>query len=94
MTTLADIAHAVCVHLGVTEEQLFQRTRGLKEAAEARQVFYWLGREVTGKSFPQIARCLGRDHSTVIHGWRRVDARLANDDRFYSEVMAIKGEFR
>lgn len=94
MTTLAEIAHAVCAHRGISEEQLLQRTRGYQNAAEARQVLYWLGKEITGKSFPTIARCLGRHHTTVIHGWRKVDMRLTYDDQFYSEVMAIKGEFR
>ena len=94
MTTLAEIAHAVCAHSGITEEQLLRGTRGSEDSSEARLTLYWLSREITGKSFPAIGRCLGRHHTTVLKGWRKVDMRLATDDRFYSEVMAIKGEFR
>lgn len=93
MTTLAEIAHAVCAHFDVSEAEIFHRTRGVKEAAEARQVMYWLAREITGKSFPTIARCLGRDHTTIISGYRKVDMLMATNDSFYSDVMAIRGEF-
>ena len=94
MTTLAEIAHAVCAHYDVTSDELFRRTRGSRSVVQARQVFMWLAKDRTIKSYPEIARYLGRDHTTVIHGVRATDNQLATDDRFYSEVMAIKGEFR
>jgi|GraSoiStandDraft_46_1057282.scaffolds.fasta_scaffold549986_2 hypothetical protein len=38
-----------------------------------RQVVCWLARRFTRHSLPEIARCLDRDHSTVLHTVRRMD---------------------
>ena len=44
----------------------------------ARQIYFWIARTYTGKSLPMIAMyCGGRDHSTVIHGVKKV-SRLMN----------------
>lgn len=42
------------------------------EAAHARQAFMWLARIYTSKSFPQIGMFLGKDHTTVYHGYKVV----------------------
>ena len=40
----------------------------------------YLARELTGESLPAIGRQFGgRDHTTVLHAWRRTSARLAAD---------------
>jgi chromosomal replication initiator protein len=41
----------------------------------------YLARELTGESLPAIGRQFGgRDHTTVLHAWRRTSARIADDD--------------
>ncbi len=41
----------------------------------------YLARELTGESLPAIGRQFGgRDHTTVLHAWRRTSARIATDD--------------
>ncbi len=41
----------------------------------------YLARELTGESLPAIGRQFGgRDHTTVLHAWRRTSARIAEDD--------------
>ena len=48
--------------------------------AAARQVAMYLARELSGESLPAIGRGFGgRDHTTVLHAWRRTSARLAED---------------
>jgi chromosomal replication initiator protein len=42
----------------------------------ARHLAMYLTRELTGLSLAQIARGFGRDHSTVMHGIRRVSSNL------------------
>lgn len=90
MTTLAEIAHAVCVHWKISESELFHRTRGLKHVARARMALYWLGKDITGKTAPQIGRFTKRDHSTVLHGCRVVDALIVEDADFQQDIMTIK----
>lgn len=38
-----------------------------------RQIVVWLARRFTRHSLPEIARCLDRDHSTILHTVRRID---------------------
>jgi chromosomal replication initiator protein len=41
----------------------------------------YLARELTGESLPAIGREFGgRDHTTVLHAWRRTTARVASDE--------------
>jgi chromosomal replication initiator protein len=41
----------------------------------------YLARELTGESLPAIGRHFGgRDHTTVLHAWRRTTARIVDDD--------------
>jgi chromosomal replication initiator protein len=41
----------------------------------------YLARELTGESLPAIGRKFGgRDHTTVLHAWRRTSARIASDE--------------
>ena len=52
----------------------------------ARHIFSWLCRHYTGCSFPQIGNYLGKDHSTVVHGVKKVSASIAQ----YPEIKKIK----
>jgi len=49
------------------------------DVALARHVAMALGQRCLGYSLPRIGRLLNRDHTTVLHGTRRV-ARLAQED--------------
>jgi len=42
----------------------------------------YLSRELTTESLPAIGRRFGgRDHTTVLHAWRRMSARIAADEK-------------
>ena len=64
---LADIGLIALRH-GVTREDVLGRSR-VGRIVEARQHCYWHFRE-RGRTFPEIARIMRRDHSSVIHGRR------------------------
>lgn len=83
VVTLADLSRTVCAVCNVTKED-FVSERRFKPAVEARQIFYWLARYYNSTSLPQIGRYVGRrDHSTVQHGVRKVDAEI---DRFRTKI--------
>lgn len=56
-----------------------------------RQVAMYLCREMTDKSLPQIARSFcKKDHTTVIHAWRKVKAQLQTDPEMVRQVEQVR----
>jgi hypothetical protein len=54
---------------------------------EARHAAMYLARDLTGRSYPQIGRALGkRDHSTVIHGCQKCALTIERDPLFRARV--------
>jgi chromosomal replication initiator protein len=77
--TVAEIQTAACEFFGVSPDELLSPARTAR-IAWPRQVAMYLARELTGESLPAIGRQFGgRDHTTVLHAWRRTCARIADD---------------
>lgn len=63
---------------GLTVEDLTGPCRR-RYVAWPRQEAMWLARQYTSMSLPEIGRRLGgRDHTSIIHGERQHEKRLAN----------------
>ena len=78
--SIAEIQAAACEHFGLLPEELLSSAR-TPRIAWPRQVAMYLARELTGESLPAIGRHFGgRDHTTVLHAWRRTTARILADD--------------
>ena len=61
----------------------------------ARQMAMYLMRELTDYSFPDIAKELGgRDHTTVIHGWRKVASQMGDKKQIYDQVTDLMHKIR
>ena len=82
---LDDIARAICGVYSIGKAE-FTSIRRNPRLVEARQVFYWFAKRCTSFSFPQIGHFCGKDHSTVIHGFRKVDQQL---DRYRTNLELI-----
>jgi chromosomal replication initiation ATPase DnaA len=68
----------------------FLSHRRAVKAGRARQIYYGLARELTTKSFPQIAYyCGNRDHSTAVYGARQVADRPKN---FEPELSMVRSK--
>jgi chromosomal replication initiator protein len=77
--SVADIQAVACKHFGISDEELRSPSRTTR-IAWPRQVAMYLARELTGESLPVIGRHFGgRDHTTVLHAWRRTTEKLAVD---------------
>jgi chromosomal replication initiator protein len=77
--TIAEIQAAACKHFGISADELVSPARAAR-IAWPRQLAMYLARELTGESLPAIGRQFGgRDHTTVLHAWRRASARIASD---------------
>jgi chromosomal replication initiator protein len=74
--TLEAIQEAAAEDFGLSRDRLLARDRSPRVAL-ARQVAMYLARELTDISLPEIGRCFGRDHSTVVHAHKRIAADVA-----------------
>jgi chromosomal replication initiator protein len=87
--SIAEIQAAACEHFGLSTEELLSSAR-TPRIAWPRQVAMYLSRELTGESLPAIGRHFGgRDHTTVLHAWRRTTARIAADDESRQAVESL-----
>ena len=78
--SVGEIQAAVGEHFGLTPRSS-SRPPAPRRIAWPRQVAMYLARELTGESLPAIGRHFGgRDHTTVLHAWRRTSARILADD--------------
>jgi len=90
--SLADIQLAACQHFGVTPDELLSTSR-VARIAWPRQVAMYLARELTSESLPAIGRHFGgRDHTTVLHAWRRASERISTDAASKAAVHKLLGE--
>lgn len=85
-----DVIDTVAEKCGVTTEAMKGRNRA-QEIVMPRQIAMYLMREETGASLAEIGRALGgRDHTTVIHGIEKIEARLQEDAALRTRVIAIR----
>jgi chromosomal replication initiator protein len=78
--TIEQIQTATCQHFQISPDELLSAKRSAR-IAWPRQLAMYLSRELTGESLPTIGRQFGgRDHTTVLHAWRRASARISSDD--------------
>ena len=87
--TLEEIQLATCERLGLTPEVLRSPDRSAR-VAWARQVAMYLSRELTDATLPAIGRAFGgRNHTTVLHAWRRTSERIAQDAQAQELVRSL-----
>jgi chromosomal replication initiator protein len=87
--TIADIQRVACAHFALTQAVLLSRSRA-KTVTWARQTAMYLSRELTTLSLPQIGREFGdRDHTTVLHAYRRVAQCITRDATALADVEAL-----
>jgi chromosomal replication initiator protein len=78
--TVEEIQSATCSQFGISPDELLSTAR-TPRVAWPRQLAMYLSRELTEESLPAIGRRFGgRDHTTILHAWRRAGARISSDD--------------
>lgn len=69
----------------------FQSPQRARRVARPRQVAMYLARKLTTRSLPEIGRRFGgRDHTTVLHACRRVEALCVEDKGFREQVEFLQ----
>ena len=67
---------------------------GIKRSREIvvpRQIAMFIMREELGMSFPRIAKSLGgKDHTTIMHGVKKINTQVARDSVMSQDIQSIK----
>ncbi|MCB1151674.1 chromosomal replication initiator protein DnaA [bacterium] len=87
--TIADAMKVVSDHFSVPIDQLKSKRR-TQDLALARQVGMYLAREKVGAPFEKIGRVFGnRDHTTVMHAVKKIQAKMDGDPYFRGVVKDL-----
>lgn len=88
--TVDRIQRAVCEVFSVTPTDMVSKRRA-RVIARPRQVAMYLCKKLTKRSLPDIGRRFGgRDHTTVMHAVKRIDALRADDPSFNAQIEAVE----
>lgn len=89
-TSAQTIIKTVCDFYGITLNELLKKSRKTF-LVKPRQIAMYLLREDTKASFPDIgSRLGGKDHSTVIHAYRKIVEEAENNESMKQELNLIR----
>jgi len=92
--TIDDILEKVCHHYGVSQQNVFSKSRK-RDYVQVRQISMYLAQKYTKMPASRIGQLIGnRDHSTVIHSCNTIEQRLKVDKAFSDELSSIETSFR
>lgn len=86
------IIRETCKFFHIPVEDLLGRKRN-KEIVHPRQVVMYLLRHEASMSFPEIGREMGgKDHTTIMHGCKKVESEIPSDQRLKEDISNIKNK--
>lgn len=86
------VVDRTAAHFGVPETDISGARRDAR-TAHARQVIMYLLRNDASLSLPEIGRILGgRDHTTALHGYRKIERLLRIDDTLKNDIETIRAQ--
>jgi chromosomal replication initiator protein len=92
--TVAEIQERTAEAFGISVDALVSPSRA-GAVAWPRQVAMYLARELTAQSLPAIGHAFGgRNHTTVLHAYRRTAARIAQDPEAFEVVRRLTESLR
>jgi chromosomal replication initiator protein len=92
--TVDDIQKATAEHYGMKQADLISERRN-RAIARPRQAAMWLSKTLTTRSLPDIGRRFGgRDHTTVLHAVRRIEALRQEDPQLERDLEVLTRKLR
>lgn len=80
-----------CARFYSIPPEKFYSTSQKKDVSYARQVSFYICKEILDISLQKIGQVFGRDHTTVLYGIKKIEKDIANDPAFKESVdMLIK----
>lgn len=87
------IQRAVCMHYQVSMMNLLSHRRD-QANVYPRHVAMYLAKSLTPQTLPQIGRRFGgRDHTTILHGCRKIETLRHTDEKLASELSVLEALF-
>ena len=87
---IEDILRIVSRHYKVPRNELLSARRS-RDVVRPRQIAMFLAKALTSRSLPEIGRRFGgRDHTTVLHSVRKVEAMIKDDVELGQEIELLK----
>ena len=84
------IINVVSEHFGITPLDLIGQKRS-KELVFPRQIVMYLCGDMTNESLQNIGKALGgRDHTTIIHGTKKIASELKTDENLKNTIDILK----
>ena len=91
---IEDIQRIVARQYNVSRSDLLS-SRRTANVVRPRQVSMYLSKVLTLRSLPEIGRRFGgRDHTTVLHAVRKIEALTGNDAAFAEEIEGLKRQLQ
>ncbi len=88
--TIASIIRITAENFNLPVEDILSKKR-TQDIALTRQVAMYLSRMLTDLSLPKIGEEFGgRDHTTVLHAFKKVDALISHDNDFKNRLELVK----
>ncbi|HZZ87073.1 MAG TPA: chromosomal replication initiator protein DnaA [Caulobacteraceae bacterium] len=92
--TVDDIQKATAEHFALKQADLISERR-TRSVARPRQAAMWLAKQLTTRSLPDIGRRFGgRDHTTVLHAVRRIEALRQTDPQLARDLETLSRKLR
>lgn len=87
--TVENIQKTVAEYFKIKVADLFSRKR-TRVIVRPRQISMWLAKNLTSQSYPSIGDAFGgRDHTTVLHAVRTIDALRSKDNELNHDVHVL-----
>lgn len=92
--TVKSIQQLIAKKYNITVEEILSKKR-TKSIAFPRQIAMYMAREMTDMSLPKIGEEFGgRDHTTIIHGHKKITEEIKQDQTIASEITAYMEELK
>jgi chromosomal replication initiation ATPase DnaA len=89
VVTLNDIIEATCARTDVSRADVMSHTIRYRWPTVARRMAWYVARQTTTLSYPEIARYFNRDHTTVMTGVRVIEGLIKIDEAMLRLVQSI-----
>ncbi len=88
--TIEEIQRKVSEHYNIRLSDMIGPRR-MRTLARPRQIAMYLAKQLTSRSLPEIGRRFGgRDHTTVMHGVRRIEELKTLDNQIFEDLELLR----
>jgi chromosomal replication initiator protein len=88
--TIEEIQRRVAEHYNVRLSDMIGPKR-VRTIARPRQIAMFLAKQLTPRSLPEIGRRFGgRDHTTIMHGVRRIEELMTTDSQLADDLQMLR----